>query len=508
MSEYPDTDRPASLFDEDPDATLVVDDNGYIRHANNRVRGLFGYEPGELVGSSVDVLRPDDTESQGSLVDAAFEAIESQPGGAELGHRARRKDGSTFPVDISLSPVASDDEDSQAAIAAVRDVSEQHSLRRKYQTLLETAPDAAFVVEVDSGEVLEANRAAATLVCEPEDSLVGRHYSDIFPEGPDTQYIDIFSLAPGERSRCSRLPNGDDILVVTADGERVPVEVSAQRVDSAGNDVVLAMLRDVAERREYERELNRQIDRLERVAQVLSHDLRNPLNVAEGNVDLAIETGDTERLRPVKSAHDRMREIIDEALTMVRTGSDIETVDPIDIEEFATQCWANVATDGASLDISAPGIVYADEERFSHLFENLYRNAIEHGGADVTVRVGVTDGGFFVADDGPGIPPADRESVFELGWTTDDAGSGLGLNIVADIAAAHDWAPTVTESERGGARFEFTGARAAPYDESYAIHGGGEGESSGSNRDGEGTHDTEETRDGEEDRSVGSASPQ
>jgi PAS domain S-box-containing protein len=479
MSEYPETERLASLFDEGPDAILVVDEDSTIRRANDRVRDLFGYEPDELVGSSVGVLVPDDVEDHASLVDAYFEAPESRPMGAGLELQARRKDGSTFPVDISLSPVESESGENAAAIAAVRDVSEQHSLRRKYRTLLDTAPDAAFVVAVDDGEVLEANRAAAALVGEPEADLVGRHYSDVFPERPNARYVDLFSLDPGECVRCSRFENGDDILVVTDDGERVPVEVSAQRVDVAGDGVVLAMLRDVAERREYERELNRQIDRLERVAQVLSHDLRNPLNVAEGNVELARETGDTDRLRAVESAHDRMREIIEEALTMVRTGSDIETVEPVDVGEFAAQCWANVATDSASLDVVAPGIVYADEERFSHLFENLYRNAIEHGGENVTVRVGVTDSGFFVEDDGPGIPPEDRESVFELGWTTEDVGSGLGLNIVADIAAAHDWTPTVTDSDSGGARFEFAGVRTAPYDESFAIDGDGDSERNG-----------------------------
>jgi len=502
MSDYPETERLAALFDEGPDAVLVVDEDSRICRANDRVRDLFGYEPDELEGASLDVLVPDDVEDHASLVDAYFDDPESRPMGAGLDLAARRKDGSTFPVDISLSPIESgdgsgdggdsdddddDDDDGSetaAAIAAVRDVSEQHSLRRKYRTLLETAPDAAFVVGVADGEVLEANRAAAALVGEAEDDLVGRHYSVVFPEGPNGRYVDLFSLDPGERVRRSRFENGDDILVVTADGERVPVEVSAQRVDVAGEGVVLAMLRDVSERREYERELNRQIDRLERVAQVLSHDLRNPLNVAEGNVELAMETGDTDRLRAVESAHDRMREIIDEALTMVHSGSDIETVDPVDVGEFAARCWANVATDGATLDVVSPGIVYADEDRFTHLFENLYRNAVEHGGEDVAVRVGVTDGGFFVADDGPGIPAEDREAVFELGWTTEDVGSGLGLNIVADIAAAHGWTVDVAESDTGGARFDFSDVRTAPYDDTFAVAddsgGGGDGSGDGS----------------------------
>ena len=465
MSESSDTQRLAAIFDQGPDAMLVVDDDGRIQRANARVRDLFGYEPDELVGSPVDVLVPDAVENHSKLVASYFDDPQLRPMGAGLELRGRRKDGSTFPVDVGLSPV--EDGDGVTAVAAVRDVSEQQSLRRKYRTLLETAPDAALVVSVDDGEVLDANRAASALVGESEADLVGRHYTVVFPEGPDGRYVDLFALGRGERVRRSRFDDGDDIFVVTGDGDRVPVSVSAQRVAAGDDDVVLAMLRDVSAQRQYERDLNRQIDRLERVSRVLSHDLRNPLNVAEGNLDLARETADLDRLDEVEAAHDRMRAIIEEALTMVRSGSEVEAVDPVDVEVFAADCWANVATEDATLEVAAPGLVYADEDRLAHLFENLFRNSVEHGGPAVTVRVGVEDGQFFVEDDGPGVPPEDRESVFELGWTTEDAGSGLGLNIVADIAAAHGWTPSVAASGSGGARFEFRDVRTAPFDDAY-----------------------------------------
>jgi len=486
MTDTPETERIAALFDEGPDTILVVNEDGGVRRANDRVEDMFGYEPEEIVGRPVDVLVPDDARDHSELVASYFDDPENRPMGAGLELRGRRKDGSTFPVDVSLSPLEADDDD-RAALAAVRDVSEQQLLRRKYQTLLETAPDAAFVVGFGDGAVREANEAAAGLVGESEENLIGRHYSVAFPEGPDARYVDLFSLDRGERVQRSRFEDGDDIHVVTSDGERVPVEVSAQRVTAAGEDVVLAMLRDVSERRQYEQDLTRQVDRLQRVARVLSHDLRNPLNVAEGNLELAAETGELDRLDEVDTAHDRMREIIEEALTMVRSGSEVESVDAVDLAGFASDCWGNVATADATLDVVSPGVVYADEDRLTHVFENLFRNAVEHGstnpdsqarqdavehgGESVTVRVGVEDDRFFVADDGPGIPPEDRESVFELGWTTEDAGSGLGLNIVADAATAHGWTPTVSESEDGGARFEFRGARTAPYDDTFEVDG-------------------------------------
>jgi len=91
------------------------------------------------------------------------------------------------------------------------------------------------------------------------------------------------------------------------------------------------------------------------------------------------------------------------------------------------------------------------------VFENLYRNAIEHGGDGVTIRVGTSNGGFFVEDTGPGIPADERDDVFESGYTTNEDGTGFGLAIVKRVVEAHGWEITVTEGSDGGARFEVSG---------------------------------------------------
>jgi signal transduction histidine kinase len=118
------------------------------------------------------------------------------------------------------------------------------------------------------------------------------------------------------------------------------------------------------------------------------------------------------------------------------------------------------------------------------LLENLFRNAVEHGHPDVTVRVGELDGiagdggfqrvepagrttaetthhGFFVEDDGPGIPPEEREAVIESGYSSGEGGTGLGLTIVRQIAEAHGWRVSLDEATGGGTRFEFTGVELA-----------------------------------------------
>jgi signal transduction histidine kinase len=99
----------------------------------------------------------------------------------------------------------------------------------------------------------------------------------------------------------------------------------------------------------------------------------------------------------------------------------------------------------------------AEWQRLRQLFENLFRNAVEHGGDQVSVTIGELEDGFYVADDGPGIPAEDRQSVFEYGESTAEDGTGLGLAIVRRVAEAHGWTVSVTDSDTGGARLEVSG---------------------------------------------------
>jgi len=108
-----------------------------------------------------------------------------------------------------------------------------------------------------------------------------------------------------------------------------------------------------------------------------------------------------------------------------------------------------IEDEGASIE--------ADQARLRRILENLFRNGIEHGGTGVTIWVGIEDGRFYVADDGPGIPLAERREVFEYGYSTEQDNAGFGLDIVQSLANAHDWTVTVESSRSGGARFVFEG---------------------------------------------------
>jgi signal transduction histidine kinase len=167
-----------------------------------------------------------------------------------------------------------------------------------------------------------------------------------------------------------------------------------------------------------------------------------------------------------------MDDLIDDVLTAARSGEPVEETEAVALADLAQECWTTTEKADASLVVETDLTVRADPGRLHQLLANLFRNAVEHGstgnrtgsddavehgGDGVTITAGDCEGGFFVADDGPGIPEDRREDVFDRGFTTADDGTGFGLSIVEEAAKAHGWTVDVTESANGGARFEVTG---------------------------------------------------
>ena len=235
---------------------------------------------------------------------------------------------------------------------------------------------------------------------------------------------------------------------------------------------LIGITQRITERKRAQQRLQRQNERLEEFARVISHDLRNPLNVALGRLELAQRDHDSPHLDDVARALGRMDDLIDDVLTAARSGEPVEETEAVALADLAQECWTTTEKADASLVVETDLTVRADPGRLRQLLANLFRNAIEHGstgnrtgsddavehgGDGVTITVGDCESGFFVADDGPGIPEDRREDVFDRGFTTDDDGTGFGLSIVEEAAKAHGWTVDVTESANGGARFEVTG---------------------------------------------------
>ncbi|MFB6139454.1 MAG: ATP-binding protein [Halosimplex sp.] len=232
---------------------------------------------------------------------------------------------------------------------------------------------------------------------------------------------------------------------------------------------------DATERVRVKRQLERQRRRLDQFASYVSHDLRTPLQISVGSLERARE-GHEEAFDRIERANERIEEIIDDLSSLAkgdRSDLDLseEVLEVLDVGVPTTELaalvervWAVHGTEDAAVEIDVPGgtEVVAETETVRPVLENLLKNALDHAGPNVTVRVGALERGFYVEDDGPGIPAAERDRILEDGYTTAEDGTGTGLAIVAETAHQQGWSVRVTDSEPGpdaspGARFEITG---------------------------------------------------
>lgn len=222
---------------------------------------------------------------------------------------------------------------------------------------------------------------------------------------------------------------------------------------------------DITELKHREMRLDEVRDRFQQFASHLRHDLQNPLQVASGYLEMAKASGDTEPLEQVESALGRMEEMIEDMSRVAgHRGMEEGDATTFSLHDLVEDVWSHLSTGEATLEIELPGdyLVHAEKSELRPLFENLLKNALEHGsrpsGPDgsedgdtavgVTVWVGLTDdGGFYVGDDGPGIPESERERVMDPEYTTSEDGTGAGLEIVDNIAGRNGWSVTITDHD-------------------------------------------------------------
>ncbi|MGB9956250.1 histidine kinase N-terminal 7TM domain-containing protein [Haloferax prahovense] len=337
-----------------------------------------------------------------------------------------------------------------------------------WESAVESMHDAALVLDND-GRVIDVNPAGEQFLSLPLSDAYGQSVVRVLP----AELVDALDGVPESDAEV-------ETTVPTDDGERALLVETTPLGDESNMTGTLVLVRDVTERVERERRLERQNERLDEFASVVSHDLRNPLTVARGYLELAAETGDEEYFERIEEAHDRMENIIEDLLTLAREGETLTDVTPVALRTVAQEAWDGTVVGDAALDVQVDRTIAADRGRLRQLFENLFRNAVEHGstgrrdapddavehgGEDddaLTVTIGALDDGFYVEDDGSGIPESERADVFERGYTTHENGTGFGLPIVKTIADAHGWSVSLGESDAGGARFEFTGVESDP----------------------------------------------
>jgi PAS domain S-box-containing protein len=363
-------------------------------------------------------------------------------------------------TDIKKMTEDRDCDHSLSDLSGSRSAATDSSPEERYRKIFQYNNDAVMIVNLETEEFVDVNPAACELLGYSRKELLSMHPEDIHPEDVDRVRKEFLSQVYEEGSGFT-----DDLTCLTKNGEEVPTEISGAALnpgaDGADPTRMIAMLRDISERIEHRRELEETIERLDRFASIVSHDLRNPLSIIQGHLTLARETGDPEHFDAIDEAVDRMDEMLSELLELTREGDVIGHRTTVTLETLARQAWTERDADTGTLEVDASRTISADCGRACELLENLFENALEHAGTDVTVRVGTIEtadeSGFYVEDDGTGIPTDERDAVFEWGHTTTTEGTGFGLAIVTEIVEAHGWEIEVCDATTGGTRFEITG---------------------------------------------------
>lgn len=324
--------------------------------------------------------------------------------------------------------------------------------RDQFAALFENVPDAALQYRIEDGkQIIEAvNSAFVSIFGASGAEVVGEQVEAVMAPTRD---------CPAQRVEAD-VSDNVEVVRESVDGPRpfllrnVPIRTTD---DSLQGYLIYT---DLSAQKEREQELQRKNERLDEFASILSHDLRNPLNIAQLYTEQELLGNDSEPLEKTADALDRIDQLITDVLTLTRSEQGIDPEPDVDLGRTARRAWETVDTGGSALEVTGQIDCTADRTQLKRLLENLFRNSVEHGDRAVTVRVEPLEDGFAVEDNGPGIPPDQREKVFDSGYTSSGSNTGLGLAIVERIASTHDWSVTVTDGESGGARFEFRGTDA------------------------------------------------
>jgi len=483
-------------------AVISIDETSTIRYANDATEALFGHPTTDLIGEPLTKLMP--ARFREAHLDGLSHYLSDGRrtvdwDGLELAGLGA--DGEEFPVEISFGEYVV--EDDHLFTGVIQDISDrkaaEHQLRDHTSKVTQLHAVATEIASADSSDQVYQRTADGAIDVFPADvarvaiadgdQLVPVASSD-HESLEECQLVSATLGYAGQSYQSGEVLRLDD-LTDTRSAAQSPLQNGGPQPDAAPTEprallsiplgeygVVQAFAEEPAafsardeevaemlathvttalQRIEAESTIRRERDRLEEFASILSHDLRNPLNVAQGRLELIEKTGELEHVDAIDRALNRMERLIEDMLTLAREGDAVGETEPVALRAVANQAWTNVATESAALEIESSVQIDGDYSRLIQVFENLYRNAIEHGGEGVTIRVGALDGGFFVEDTGPGIPAAERDDVFESGYTTNQDGTGFGLAIVKRVVEAHGWEIEVTEGTDGGARFEVSG---------------------------------------------------
>jgi PAS domain S-box-containing protein len=445
------------------DPVYVLDDEGRFRRVNDAFVDLVGHPREEIVGSHVSLVKSDEAVATGERELRRLFGPDA-PESVRFEVDVTAADGGVRRCEDHVALLPAPGGGFVGSAGVLRDVTDRHERERRLRRerdrvrlLFDRSPVPIVRFRLDDGAPVVAETNPAFDRTFGTDGVApGTPVDDLHV--PDDEHESATRI--NERIRAGETVEAE-VTRETPDGRREFLLHVATSGDDGAVEEGYAIYVDVTEQAAYEAALERQTRWLEGFAEVFSHDLTSPLNAAQGNLDLALEAADdtdevAERLAAADRALDRATELVRELSDALRAGTVDVDPQPTALSALARDAWAALDAGGATLDAADAPRVRADRLAAKRLLENLFRNAVVHAD-DPTVRVRTIPGGFAVDDDGPGIPEDERESVFAPGYTTSADGSGFGLLSVRQVALAHDWTVTATESPEGGARIAVTG---------------------------------------------------
>jgi PAS domain S-box-containing protein len=447
-----------AFLDAAPDAIVVVDIHGRIVAANALAESLFGYDRERLIGEKVEILVPDSFRSRHHLDREAYAHVpRTRPMGADRELRGRRADGDEFPVQISLSPIET--EDGTLIISIIRDMTTQRLAEARFRGLLESAPDSIVVVDT-SGIITIVNSETERMFGYERQELIGQPIEILVPERARGHHH-------ADRSAYSADPNtrpmgaGRQLTGRRKDGSEFPVEISLSPLRTEAETLVISIVRDVTERRLFEEQIQASLREKEALLREIHHRVKNNLQITSSLLRLqASNISDTQarsifdetqlRIRSMALVHEKLYQAKD--LTRINFGDYVRTLGELLFKSFA------VTVDAVTLDVAGSD-VFLDIDTavpcgliVNEILSNALKHAFPGGRGTIYFRLKREEGRCMmtIRDDGVGLPPQfDLQSI-----------DTLGLQLVRGLVQQIDGRLEVRSVEGTEFRIDFPAERA------------------------------------------------
>jgi PAS domain S-box-containing protein len=476
------------LLEAAPDGMVIVDQEGTIVMVNAQMEKLFGYSREEVVGRRVDVLVPVRFKDVHPFHRAQYgKSPRLRPMGADLELYALRKDGTEFPVEISLSPMET--EEDKLIIAAIRDITERKRAEEKFRALLESAPDAMVVVD-QQGVIQLVNTQTEKMFGYDRVELVGQTIEIIVPKRFRKKHAKHRDGYQGDHP-VRPMGVGLDLFGLRKNNIEFPVEISLSPLETEEGLLVSAAIRDVTQRRRMEEDVQKLNEDLkQRAAQLeaankeleafsysVSHDLRAPLRSIDGFSHVVLEDYGEQLpadargyLERVRAAAQRMAVLIDDLLNLSRVTRTALQPRFINLSKMAEEIAQGLQESHPERQVNfsfVPDLMVEADPHLIHIvLENLLSNAWKFTSKqeDPAVEFGqknhAKERTFYVRDNSVGFDMTYADKLFgvfqRLHSISEFPGTGVGLATVQRIISIHGGRIWAESAEGKGATFYFT----------------------------------------------------